>query len=211
MKKPIAPDDRILSETEVRQVIRRAALLQADSTLSVAQLKQIARELDITPNALSIALHEILATPGSSDARPSKDAAKDPHAEVPWQKRLIAWFGRGSTATWGLLGSAWGVATAVLDRLIFPANLVDVPSVVGLIVLSLIIAAASRQQRSSWQHYIKRTLPIWLGFMIGWAAAFGEVTPDLVFGVGLIAAATLWVGTIAVRQTTGEEQVTTAG
>jgi hypothetical protein len=60
------PDDLILSESQVRQVIELAAQMPTRRDgVTLAELRQIASELDIEQDALDQALKEVLARPSA--------------------------------------------------------------------------------------------------------------------------------------------------
>ena len=64
MKRERLPDDMVLSEEEVREIVERAAReLPASSGITVAELRQIAAELDIDPKALTRALDQVVGLP----------------------------------------------------------------------------------------------------------------------------------------------------
>ncbi|MGH7467155.1 MAG: hypothetical protein ACRENP_04130 [Longimicrobiales bacterium] len=172
MVESIDPEDRRLSEAQVRQIIERAVALDARDILSVRELRSIADEIGISSRALSLALHEVLAAEKGSDAA-----------------RVHGWlssFGPRIRLSWmAVAGATWGSITAMLDARVNDASLIDLPSVMVLICVSLALPLLS-----TLRHY-HATLPgklvaLWLAYMAGWAITHGDVTSDLVFGVGSI-------------------------
>jgi hypothetical protein len=180
MSESIDPEDRRLSEAQVRLIIERAVALEARDILTVRELRSIADEVGISSRALSLAVQEVL--------EPEKESAPAvlPAARVPdAYHALRAFLSRIRPAWMAVAGAAWGSLTAILDARVSDASHIDVPSVIVLICASLLLPLVSERRR--YQATIPaRLVALWLAYMAGWAITTGDVTSDLVFGVGSI-------------------------
>ena len=53
-------EDRVVSESQLRDIIERAARMSEQDGVSIAELRRIAHELDIDPQAVDRALAQVL-------------------------------------------------------------------------------------------------------------------------------------------------------
>lgn len=182
------PDDLKLTEAQVRAIVERALREPPASTLiTMAQLREIAAELDIDQSALAAAARTVLASDAPSDAM-----------EIGVAESLLRKASRASLGRVALLGTfatALGVFTTYveaggLDTLLnlttMPGSgsFVDVPVGVFLIVLTL-VNAYSRLRVGKRMHFLLESVATWVGFAAGWTLGNGGLTTDLATFVGL--------------------------
>ena len=192
------PKDLVLTESQFREVIERAARAEArEPGITVEALRQVAAEAEIDQLKLEAALRAVLdsATPASAAAVPpaARRSIGEMIGEVlPRQGRAIvfaiiaAWLGWfsahiGNTLNTGAMG------------------FVDLP--IGILMLVLTLAnSVHRRVDGRVGRFIAESAATWAGFTIAWSITHGRVTDDLVTwlasGVG---AAAVW-GWLFVRR-----------
>lgn len=181
------PDDLRLSEEQVRAIVERALREPPASTLiTLAQLREIATELDIDQSALTTAAHEVLGGAQS-------DAVDIGVAESVLRKASRGNLGRGVLL--GIFATALGILTTyveagaldgVLGRTTLPGSgaFIDVPVGAFLIALTL-VNAYSRLRAGKRTQFLLESATTWLGFAVGWTLGDGRLTADLATFVGL--------------------------
>ena len=202
MSRDELPDDLVLSEAQVREVIELAARAAPRSEgVSLADLRQIALELDIEEAALADALRVVLAR--SPRSRPIRS----------WLSRQATRFGRvlsrflprrNRWITAGLVGGSLGwfsayVAAAVLDVVIngvtYPRGsgfFIDAPVAILLVLLTLANSLARRVDGGRGR-YLGEMLAAWSAFVVAWSVTHGHLTDDLVrFTLICLTALGLW-------------------
>jgi hypothetical protein len=183
------PDDLKLSEEQVRAIVERAAREPAASSLiTLAQLREIATELDIDPAALDTATREVL-----------RGAAPPDQVEIGAAESILRKASRANLGRAALLATftiALGVFTtyveaggldAVLNRTTMPGSgsFIDVPVAAFLIALSL-ANAYSRLRVGKRLHFLLESAATWMGFAAGWTLGHGGVTADLATFVAVV-------------------------
>lgn len=182
------PDDLKLSEAQVQAIVERALRAPPASTLiTMAQLREIAAELDIDQSALAAAARSVLA--GSAPSA-TVDVGV---AESLLRKASRARLGRAAllcafTAALGVFTTyvEAGGLDSVLNRTTMPGSgsFVDVPVGVFLIVLTL-VNAYSRLRFGKRIQFLVESVATWLGFAAGWTLGNGGLTADLATFVAL--------------------------
>ncbi len=177
-----------LTEEQVREVIERAARLPARSDLvSVSELRQIAMELDVDPDALEEALSEVLDVD---------------HAPAP--KRSLARKVQGALAG-GVLGAGSALIGAALayffDNIIVTMTsslFVDTAVTLALVWLTLSSLRHNRRE-GRLRDYLLEVGTLWATFVGAWTLVHGGPGSD-VNALGSIAfALSVVVGLLALR------------
>ncbi|MDX1393166.1 MAG: hypothetical protein R3195_02200 [Gemmatimonadota bacterium] len=186
-------EDLLLSEPQVREIIERAARREPGADgVTVAELRQIARELEIDEPALNNALEEVL---GQTPPTPAAGS---------WFRRQVARLGgllddilprRGRLLSGVALGAALGWSSAAFS----PGSEMDVP--VGLAMVLLTVAnSLSRRLYGRFERFVAETVGMWSAFAAFWSVTYGGPTGDLATWVGInLVAATIW-GWFVVRR-----------
>ena len=174
MNEPQRPDEIMLSDAQVRDVIERATRVVPERTgITVADLRQIAAELDIDPRAFEAALDQVVGLP--EPGRPIRS----------WFKRHIATLGRFTDSflpqSGRLIGSAiFGGVAGWLNAflMIFSLNghLPIAAAMVGLTVANLL----SRRLDRDFPRYLAETFATWGAYAALWSITYGHVTQNLV-------------------------------
>jgi hypothetical protein len=179
MARDDAPDDVRLTDAQLRDVIERATRIHAQPDgVTLTELRHIARELDIDPAALALALKDVL------DGLPGQRPASSPRS---WLSKLGAFADgllprRARLAVFAFLAASLGwltaVAGAALRESARDTSFVDVTVVIALLGLTL-VNSLSRSVRGRWAWYFAETMAIWSAFALGWSLTRGKVTDDL--------------------------------
>jgi hypothetical protein len=179
------PDDLMLSEAQVREIIELAARIPRRSDgVSLAVLREIAQELDIEQDALTRAIYEVLA----KRPRPSLRLRLS-----TWATRLglaldrfLPQRGRGIAA--GLIGSFLGWLSAYIGSglrevvngitvMRGSTAFIDVPITLALILLTL-ANSLSRRTDGRLARYLAETVIAWGAFLTAWSFTHGGLTDD---------------------------------
>lgn len=174
MKKRQLPDEIVLSDAEVRDVIERAVRVVPERNgITVADLRQIAAELDIDPRALEAALDQVIGLP--VPGRPIRS----------WFKRQIAKLGRitdsflpqsGRLIGSAIFGGIAGWLNAFLMVFSLNGHYLIAAGMVGLTVANLL----SRRLDRKFPRYLAETFATWGSYAALWSITYGHVTQNLV-------------------------------
>src|SRR5688572_12196340 len=136
MRKRQPPQDLVLSDAELREVIERALRAEpARGGVTIAEVRQIAAELDIDPRALDVALDQVVGLPV---------AGKPIHS---WLKRQMTRLGRladsflprtGRLIGFGMFGAIAGWLNAYLPTFSFNPHYLIAAAMVGLTMANLL-------------------------------------------------------------------------
>jgi hypothetical protein len=202
------PKDLVLTESQFREVIERAARAEArEPGITVEALRQVAAEAEIDQEKLEAALREVLdsAPPASTPAmslsgRPSIGAMMG--EILPRQGRVIvfaliaAWLGWFSAHIGNTLNSG-------------AMGFVDVPVSIVMLVMTL-ANSMNRRVDGRVGRFIAESAATCAGFTIAWSITHGRVTDDLVTWLASgIGAAAVW-GWLFVRRRGPSEPAVTA-
>lgn len=174
MTQPQLPDDIVLSDAQVRDVIERAVRVVPErSGITVAALREMAAELDIDPRALEAALDKVIGLPVPG------------HPVRSWFKRQIATLGRFTDSvlpqSGRLIGSAlFGGIAGWLNAflLVFSLN-GHFPIAAGMIGLTVANLLSRRLDRDL-PRYLAETFALWGAYAALWSITYGQVTQGLV-------------------------------
>jgi len=205
------PDDLVLSESQVRDVIERAVRAEARSDgTSIAMLRQIAQELEIDPVALERALHDVVGLPVKG--KPirswiSRRVTRLCHAVdlfLPRKGRLVAGLMLGGSLGWLSAHIAVGLRVVIgtITGTSGSAAFIDVPIAIVLILLTL-ANSLSRRLDGHFVRYLAETGVTAGAFASAWALTAGRFTIDLATGVALYTAAAAVWGWFVVRRSPG--------
>ena len=187
------PDGMVLSEAQLRDVIERAVRTAPKREgITIAELREIAAELDIDARALDRALDEVIGLP--IVGRPVRT----------WLKRQFTKLGRyvdrflpqsGRFVALGVIGAVAGWLNAFL--MVFSVN-GHYP--IGSVMLGVTVAnLLSRSVDKKFARYLGEIFATWVMYGILWSTTYGGVTQNLVVWCVLwIALATL-AGSFLVR------------
>lgn len=202
------PDDLVLSDAQLREVVERASRVdQRPSGISIATLRQIAAELDIDPAALERALDEVVGLP--VPGRPLQSWFKRQVTSVGrFLSQLLPREGRltSSLAIGTALGWLSGYVAVSLQRTVngFTYSIggtafLDVPIAVFMVILTLANSLARRHEGRLGK-YLAETAGLWGAFATAWIVTWGGVSGDLIgWTLGSLTVATIW-GIIVVRR-----------
>lgn len=174
MKKAQLPDEIVLSEAQVRDVIGRAVRVVPERNgITLSDLRQIAAELDIDPGALEAALDQVIGLP--VPGRPIRS----------WFKRQVATLGRFTDSflpqSGRLIGSAifGGIAgwlNAFLMVFSLNGHYLIAAGMIGLTIANLL----SRRLDRNFPRYLAETFATWGSYAVLWSITYGQVTQNLV-------------------------------
>jgi hypothetical protein len=174
------PDDMILSEAQLREVIERAARMEPSAEgVTVAELRQIASELNIEPRAIQQALDEVIGLP--IPGHPIRTWLKrgltrlghEVDRYLPEKGRLLIGAAFGSIAGWlnAFIPDGFGINTH------YPVAI----AMVGFTALNLL----SRRVDKRLFKFLTETLAMWLVYGVFWATTHGEATESLVIWLAM--------------------------
>lgn len=179
MKERQLPDEIVLSDAQVRDVIERATRVVPERNgITVADLRQIAAELDIDTRALDAALDQVIGLP--VPGRPIRS----------WFKRQIATLGRVTDSflpqSGRLIGSAiFGGIAGWLNAFLMVFSL-NGHSPIGAAMIGLTIAnLLSRRLDRNLPRYLAETYATWGSYGVLWSITYGHVTQNLVLWIAL--------------------------
>ena len=168
MEKDSTPDEVRLTEEQVREVIERAARLPARRDMvSVSELRQIAAELDVDPDALDQALAGVLAA-----------------ENVPATKGGLARKLRGGLAG-GILGAGSALIGAALnyffnDIIVTMTSSLFVDTSVTLALVWLTLSALRHNRRDGrFRDYLLEVGTLWATFVGTWSLVHGGMGSDV--------------------------------
>jgi hypothetical protein len=197
MKKRRPPQDLVLSDAEVRDVIDRAVRTQTrPNGVTIAELRQIAAELDIDPNAFEQALDQVVGMP-----IPGKPIRS-------WLKRQMTKLGRltdaflpqtGRLIGFGMFGAIAGWLNAYLMDFSINAHYATAAAMIGLTAANLL----SRRLDQKLARFITETLAQWVLYGAAWSVTYGGVTDNLVIWVVFWTSQASMLGYILMRDATG--------
>jgi hypothetical protein len=176
MRKRQPPRDLVLSDDEVRDVIARAVRAPRDPGVTIAELQQIAAELDIDPKALELALDQVVGMP-----IPGKPIRS-------WLKRQLTKIGRvadaflpqsGRLVGFAMFGVIAGWLNAFLMTFSINGHYPIAAAMIGLTIANLL----SRRLDRKLTRYITETLAAWISYAVAWSVTYGGVTDNLVVWV----------------------------
>lgn len=195
------PGDLVLSEAQFRKVIELAVRVTPRSEgVSVAELRQIARDLDIDQDSLARALSVVLAQPQRSQSTRSWLSTQATRLGMGLGRVLPR---RGRLIASGLVGGLLGWLSAyvglglreVINGMIIMRGSTSYLDVAIFIVLSLLTLANSLSRRVDGRRrrYLAETVMTWSTLALAWAITHGSATADLLTAVALsMAAFGLW-------------------
>jgi hypothetical protein len=188
MSKDELPDDLVLNETQFRQVIELATRTTPRSDgVSVAELRQIAQELDIDPESLARALDFVLTRPerkrpiGSWLSRRTMRLGLALSGVLPRRGRLIAGGLVGGFLGWVSAHVATGLQEVVNGIMVMRGSgaFMDIPIAILLILLTIANSFAHRVDGRRGR-FIAETVACWGTFAVAWCITHGAVTADLI-------------------------------
>ncbi len=199
------PEDIVLSDAQVREVIELAArAVPPANGVSLAELRQIALELDIEERALENALRVVLGrVPAPTPIRSwlSTLATRLGVAlsrffdERGVRRRWLAFGAVGGTLGWFSAYSSALLYERVINGMTIRTSstfLVDAP-ITALLILITLANSLSRRVEGDRTRYLLDTAATWFAFSTGWALTYGAVTDDLMGGLATFTAALgLW-------------------
>lgn len=202
------PDDFMLSDSQLREVVERASRGdQRPAGVSIAMLRQIAAELEISPVALERALDDVVGLP--VHGRPLRNWFKRRATSVcRFLSQLLPREGRFTTSL--AIGASLGwLSAAVAESLRMSVGgmtvakgggaFIDVPIAIAMILLTLVNSLARRHD-GHLAKYLAETAALWGASMIAWGVTFGQVTSDLtLWTLGCLTFATIW-GAVVIRR-----------
>lgn len=201
MRRDKLPDDLRLSEAQLRSVIELATRVPPRSEgVSLADLRQIAEELDIDQDALASALAVVLAQP--SPPRPRR----------AWLSRLATRLGRladavlprkGRLVVLGMVGGLFGWVDAWVSKglhevingmtLTRGSTSYLVVRLVALLILLTLANLLSRRLDGRRVRYLAETVVTWGAMVVAWSVTMGYLTMDgLRFSALCVAVFGLW-------------------
>lgn len=177
MRNERLPDDMVLSEAQMRDIIERATREMPLSTgITVAELRQIAAELDIDPKSLERAFDEVIGLPIAD--RPVRT----------WLKRQLTKLGRlvdpflpkkGRLVAGALFGGIAGWLNAFLMEFSINGHYPVAFAMIGITLANLL----SRRLDRDFRHYFAETLATWGLYGLSWALTYDGITSNLVIWV----------------------------
>jgi hypothetical protein len=168
------PDDMLLSEAQMRDIIERASReLPASTGITVAELRQIAAELDIDAKSLERAFDEVVGLP----------IADQPVRT--WIRRKLTTLGRlvdpflpkkGRFVAGALFGGLAGWLNAFLMGFSLNGHYPIACAMIGITLANLLSRRLDRDR----SRYVAETLAMWGLYGASWALTYGDVTGNLV-------------------------------
>ena len=141
-----------LSSSQVSLILQRAAEIDArGDTLTVEELRRIAKEAGIDPTATSTAIQEVLT---DSEAAPAEEA---PTPEIPASGSPVP------SQVWILTGGAVGVALGFLNAMGEPAR----PLAIGGALIYLVLRAVHGMKLGKQLEFQLQNFVLWLGAAVG--------------------------------------------
>ena len=191
MSRDDLPEDLVLNETEFRQIIELATRTTPHSHgVSIAELRQIAQELDIDPESLARALDVVLARP--ERARPIRSWLNRRTTQIgltlsgvlPRRGRLIAGGLVGGFLGWVSAHVATGLREVINGLVVMrgSAAFIDIPIASLLILLTIANSLVHRVDRRR-DRFLAETVACWGTFAVAWCITHGGVSADLVRSV----------------------------
>ena len=195
------PDDFTLSEAQFRKIIELAARLPAPRDgVTLTQLRQIAAELDIDPEALAGALSAVLAT--TPDRRfPRRwwssqalriGLAMDRFLPGKWRLATLATLG-------GFLGWLDAVVGLGMRRVVSGMTIMTGSTSYLVIAIAVFLSCLtlansfSRRLNGGRRRYLVETAVTWGSLALAWALTHGSATDDLLrFLAWSLAGSALW-------------------
>jgi hypothetical protein len=199
MRKRQPPQDLLLSDAELRDVIERA--LRAEPKrggVTIAELKEIAAELEIDPSALDRALDQVIGLPV-----PGKPIRS-------WLKRQMTRLGRladsflpqtGRLIGFGMFGAIAGWLNAFLPTFSFNPHYPIAAAMVGLTIANLL----SRRLDQKLARFISETIATWILYGAAWSLTYGGVNDRIVVWVIFWASQACMLGYILMRDPSGPD------
>jgi len=202
------PDDFMLSDSQLREVVERASRAdQKPAGISIAMLRQIAAELEIDPVALERALDDVVGLP--VHGRPLRNwFTRRTTSICRFLSQLLPREGRFATSV--VIGASLGwLSAAVAKSLLISvggmtvakggAAFVDVPIAIAMILLTLVNSLARRHEGRLGK-YLAETAAIWGASATAWGVTYGKLSSDLtLWTLGCLASATIW-GIMIIRR-----------
>ena len=190
------PDERRFSDDEVREILE-LALRQppASSGLTLAELREIAEEIDLDEASLRRAVEVVMERGEREGAAVADDATSEGHREEVNVRRSMAYTALGAALGLFTTFVEGGGLDGVLGRQTIPGSgaFIDVPVTLLLVILSLVLARRHWSPRRPWSFALEAGA-LWAGFAAGWTMGHGSVTGDL---LGLVGTALLSIGALA--------------
>jgi len=196
------PDDFMLSDTQLREVIERAARAEPrTSGISITMLRQVAAELEIDPTALARALDEVVGLPvrgrpvRSWFRRQATRAGRFLSQFLPREGRLVASLTLGAAFGWLSGNVAKSIMMTVNGMRIATTGtaFLDVPLAIAIVVLTFANSLARRHE-GGLRRYLAETFVLWGGFAAVWSLTSGHgLTDDLLrWTLGGLFVASAW-------------------
>jgi len=157
------------SEHDVEQIIARAIEIDVHGrAMSLARLREVARDLDISPEALNQALAERGGVSGASATSvPAASPTPTPSPEArPWNQ----WFTAASVAAGTLTGALAGSA-------VFGTEVGIELSTTGTCAAAAALLWLHRTSRNGWE-LSAQLLALWSSYTYAFAVAQGGVAPQ---------------------------------
>lgn len=202
MMKRKPPQDLVLSDAEVRDVIERAVRVDTDRAgVTIAELRQIAAELDIDPHALEVALDQVVGTP-----IPGKPVRS-------WLKRQLTKLGRladaflpqtGRLIGFAIFGALAGWINAFMMTFSINVHYPTAAAMIGLTIANLL----SRRLDRKLARYVAETLATWMLYAGAWSVTYGGVTDNLVVWFVFWTSQATMLGYILMRDSSSREDAT---
>jgi hypothetical protein len=177
-------DQLPLAERDVHEILERAAAIdeQRARAVTVAELRDIAREAGISDEAFAQALREFQSSSAPSHRRLARRTD-----EGAWLPDVLAGLARPG---WGRSGglAVGGFALGGFIRAFGEYGLHNLFALVLIAVFSLTLAI-DNGQRGSQASFQMELLHTWFGFAVGWSFLNGAVLGEMA-----AVTATLWLG-----------------
>jgi hypothetical protein len=167
----------VLSEAQMRDIIERATRELPQSTgITVAELRQIAAELDIDPRSLERAFDEVIGLP-----------IVDQPVRT-WLRRQLTELGRladpflpkkGRLVAGALFGGIAGWLNAFLMGFSVNGHYPIAFAMIGITLANLL----SRRLDRDFPRYLVETLAMWGLYGLSWTLTYGGITGNLVIWV----------------------------
>src|SRR5687767_8850600 len=166
-------NERVLTDQQARKLLERAIQLDArragDTTL--AELRKVAQELNISPAAFSDALREL----------ETKAVTTNPPAAAPVAASAPPELSKADRGSWWrklAIGAAAFLAAALTGR-----N-AEEPAIVVLTVAALILMLHHRRRKTPGE-FQQELLALFAPFSLGWFAAHGPREIEFIYALAL--------------------------